>query len=138
MNDRLFVYGTLRKDAENGRYHLLERSAAFVGYARMRGRLLNLGAFPGFTPAGDGISGGDESWVRGELYALRNPSETLPRLDRYEGCGPGDPEPRLFERVGKKLVLPSGDDGEAWVYVYRGPSGGAPEIASGDYVEADL
>ena len=150
MIDKLFVYGTLRRDAPNGRSSLLG-DAEFAGYARMAGHLLDLGHFPGFVPVEDPGSrnheSGDASWVHGELYTLRNPGKTLPRLDRYEGCGPDDPEPHLFERVMKPAVhAPSGQEDaepndepqenaqvDAWTYVYRGPTVGGLRIPSGDY-----
>ena len=167
MIDKLFVYGTLRSDVPESRSGLLGPDAELVGCARMAGRLLDLGPFPGFLPMDHGPSGNPESdqtpWVRGELYIPGNPAEILSRLDRYEGCGPADPEPHLFERVVGTAVRGSGradvppddleagpkdertgegktertgrrDDGEeAWVYVYRGPTRGGIRIPSGDY-----
>lgn len=144
MTDKLFVYGTLRRDAPSGRSTLLGPGAEFVGYARMPGHLLDLGRFPGFVPvddrrwsgqrASEGSLKNDPS-VRGELYALTNPARTLPRLDRYEGCGPDDPEPHLFERMERTAVLESGGERRAWVYIYRGPTVRGSEIPSGDYAE---
>jgi len=140
MTDKLFVYGTLRRDVPNGRSSLLASSATFAGYARMKGQLLDLGPFPGFIPAAEGSvrslpSEEDHSWVHGELYTLSDPSRTLPHLDRYEGCGSDDPEPHPFERVGEEVVLDGDDRTRAWVYAYRGPCPGSEEIPSGDYVD---
>ena len=126
MLDRLFVYGTLRKDIRNSRFPVLAMEAGevtFVGYARIQGRLFDLGEYPGLLLPGD-----PGAWVRGEVYALSNPRDTLARLDDYEG---GE-----FERVELDAVLDSGDRSKAWVYAYAGSVTGRREILSGDYVDA--
>ena len=132
MLDRLFVYGTLRKDIPNSRVHLLAQEAqgvTFVGYWRIQGRLFDLGEYPGLV-----LSHDPDSWVHGEVYALHNPQETLSRLDDYEGCGPNDPKPHEFDRVEKDVVLDSGASGKAWVYIYGGTTANKREIVSGDYL----
>ena len=128
MTDRLFVYGTLRKDVPNSMFHLLAGEAKFVGRAHAQGRLLNLGEYPGLVP-----SGGSGSHVHGEVYALDDAARTLARLDEYERCGPSDPEPHEFERVEMEVVLESGKGVSAWVYLYTGSTTGKQEILSGDY-----
>jgi gamma-glutamylcyclotransferase (GGCT)/AIG2-like uncharacterized protein YtfP len=131
MLDRLFVYGTLRKDVRNSKFHLLAREASeatFVGHARIQGRLFDLGEYPGLV-----LSGDPGSWVNGEVYAFHNPQRTLSRLDAYEGCGLNDPQPHDFERVERDVVLDSGARHRAWLYVYNGPTADKREILSGDY-----
>jgi gamma-glutamylcyclotransferase (GGCT)/AIG2-like uncharacterized protein YtfP len=124
MLDRLFVYGTLRKDIGNSRFHVLAREArevTFVGHARIQGRLFDLGTYPGLV-----LSDDPGARVRGEVYALSNPQEILSRLDDYEGSE--------FERVERDVVLDSGASGKAWVYIYAGTTDDGPEILSGDYL----
>ena len=124
MLDRLFVYGTLRKDIRNSRFHVLAREAqevTFVGHARIQGRLFDLGTYPGLV-----LSGDPGARVRGELYALGNPDDTLSRLDDYEG--------NEFERVERDVVLDSGASGKAWVYIYTGSTANKREVVSGDYL----
>lgn len=75
------------------------------------------------------------SWVRGEVYALRDLGVTLARLDEYEGCGPNASRPHEFQRVERVAVLDSGAAVRVWVYLYRGSIAGRREIPSGDYVE---
>ena len=104
------------------------QEATFVGYARIQGRLFDLGEYPGLV-----LSGDPGAWVRGEVYALANPRETLSRLDDYEGCGPNSPKPHEFERVDESVVLDSGASARAWVYVYGGSTANKREIVSGDY-----
>jgi gamma-glutamylcyclotransferase (GGCT)/AIG2-like uncharacterized protein YtfP len=128
MMTRLFVYGTLRKGSRNSMHHMLAGGATLVGQARMRGRLFDLGEYPGFVPS-DTVPG----WVHGELYVLENSVEMLARLDAYEGCGPGHPRPHEFERLCRDALMQSGASAQAWVYVYAGPVSGKPEIVSGDY-----
>jgi gamma-glutamylcyclotransferase (GGCT)/AIG2-like uncharacterized protein YtfP len=133
MTDQLFVYGTLRKDSQNSMFHLLAREARFVGYGRLQGRLFHLGDYPGVVPSND-----PNSWVYGEVYALDNPSETLARLDDYEGCGLNDAPPYEFERVKETIVLESGGRDTVWVYVYKGTTADKQEICSGDYFKEAL
>jgi gamma-glutamylcyclotransferase (GGCT)/AIG2-like uncharacterized protein YtfP len=128
MSDRLFVYGTLRAHGRRGMHPLLADGARLLGSGRVRGRLFDLGAFPGLVPAQD-----PGSWVRGEAYVLLDPERTLARLDEYEGCGRSDPEPHAFARVERDVFLDSGERTAAWVYVYRGSPANGREIVSGDY-----
>jgi gamma-glutamylcyclotransferase (GGCT)/AIG2-like uncharacterized protein YtfP len=101
---------------------LLEPGTAWIGPARLRGRLYDLGPFPGFA---DGRSG---DWVQGELYRLTgpDPAKLLDSLDRYEG--------RAFRRVVREAESPDGAKTEAWVYLFAGSTRGRRRIASGDYL----
>ncbi|MCG6877246.1 MAG: gamma-glutamylcyclotransferase [Betaproteobacteria bacterium] len=125
---RLFVYGTLRKDCRDGMHQMLAQQARFVGYAQIRGRLYDLGDYPGLVSATE-----HRAWVRGEVYELENPSAVLARLDDYEGCGPHDAKPHEFERTRREIVLESAETGLVWVYLYAGSLVGKDEIRSGDY-----
>lgn len=113
-------------------FHLLAREGRFVGRARVRGLLFDLGEYPGVV-----LSGDPEAWVYGEVYALDVPHQTLARLDEYEGCGPNDPHPREFERVTAEIVLESGESATAWIYVYRGATRDKERIVSGDYLDVN-
>ena len=124
----LFVYGTLRRDLRHSRFNLFSRDARFLERARVQGILLDLGRYPGLVP-----STAPDHWVHGEVYTLAVPSETLARLDAYEGCGPADPEPHEFTRVETRAILNCGRPETVWVYVYQGPTAGKPSIASCDY-----
>ena len=131
MNDRLFAYGTLRQDVANSKFQrLLGGSARLVARGRTAGRLFDLGSYPGFVLD---TSEGTTRWVRGEVYALSDPEETLARLDAYEGCGLDDPEPRPYERRSRAIVLDDGSSVRAWVYCYKLAVDLEKEIPSGDY-----
>jgi len=128
--ERIFVYGSLRKDVAESRNHLLAQSADFVGLARARGRLFQVSWYPGLV-----CDDGHEGWVQGEVYELADVAETLARLDAYERCGPDDPEPHTFERVKREIWLLSGEWIEAWTYLYVGPMADARLVPSGDYAK---
>ena len=118
----LFVYGTLRSAFANRYARELSRKATLKGIARVRGRLYDLGDYPGLRAAGDG-------WVTGELYELRD-TAILDELDHYEG-----PE---FRRQAGDAVTRSGAVTRAWVYEYSGPVWEDRLIASGDYLSRSL
>jgi gamma-glutamylcyclotransferase (GGCT)/AIG2-like uncharacterized protein YtfP len=118
--DLLFVYGTLRRGSRNKFARLLQSQAEFAGNARIPGRLLDLGRFPGAIATDQ-----TGETVFGEIYRLEDPEKLLATLDEYEG-----PE---FERVMVKAQLNSGRKRKAWVYLYRGKRTG-PLIASGDWL----
>ncbi len=113
MDERVFVYGTLRKGQCN---HRLLKSARYLGIfiTRPRYTMLNLGAYPAV------VTGGATA-VTGEVYDITVP--TLAALDRLEDY------PRSYTR--DILETPYGN---AWFYVYLGGSGGWPSIGAGDWV----
>lgn len=124
VTSRLFVYGTLRRDCRHGRFELVGTNAEFVAPARMRGRLVDLGRYPGLVSPR-----GPDDWVRGEVYALHDPVHTLARLDAYEGSA--------FRRICAEAVQDCGRKIRTWVYVYEGPFPRGRMIASGDYLDPD-
>lgn len=123
-SDHLFVYGTLRRGA---RMHaLLEGAARPVGPARYRGRIHQLGGYPGAVASED-----PADVVHGELYAfpLEDSDSLLARLDHYEGSE--------FERTRAPVQRRDGGSVESWLYLYRGSLAGRPRIASGDSLDSD-
>lgn len=124
LTSLLFVYGTLRQEARRSRFGLLGAKARFIGRARTRGRLFDLGEYPGLIAASH-----PDDWVRGEVYALSDPAGTLARLDAYEGPA--------FGRSCAEVVLDGGQQLGAWVYMYAGTIPRGRMIASGDYLDPD-
>jgi gamma-glutamylcyclotransferase (GGCT)/AIG2-like uncharacterized protein YtfP len=111
----LLVYGTLMRGFPLHR--LLEGRAAFAGAGAVRGKLYDLGAYPGAVPAGSGL-------IRGEVYEVSDPA--LWRvLDSAEG-------PQYHRREASVTITGSGDRA-AFVYWYVGPLGRAVPIPDGDY-----
>jgi gamma-glutamylcyclotransferase (GGCT)/AIG2-like uncharacterized protein YtfP len=126
---RLFVYGSLRRDVPGNRQDVFGDAPDFLGRGRVRGRLLDLGAYPGLVPA---ITRNE--WVHGELYAITG-WRSLARLDAYEDYDPRRPERSLFLRREVRVTLDSGESNTAWAYFYAGPAARGRHIASGDYLD---
>jgi gamma-glutamylcyclotransferase (GGCT)/AIG2-like uncharacterized protein YtfP len=113
----LFAYGTLMRGY--GLHGVLARGATFLGVGTARGRLLDLGRYPGVV-AGRGR-------VTGEVYRLHDP-QVLPAVDRAEGV--------QFVRGRTLVTLADGGRAQAWMYRYRGPCERAVPIPDGDYRRA--
>jgi gamma-glutamylcyclotransferase (GGCT)/AIG2-like uncharacterized protein YtfP len=121
----LFVYGTLRPFAEISMAKWLRGAAHYVGPASARGRLYDLGAYPGMKrPRGRGDR------VVGDAYRITNP-HVLRVLDRYE-AGAARSKPR-FVRARCIVTLDRGGRRAAWMYAYCCSVVNAARIASGDY-----
>jgi gamma-glutamylcyclotransferase (GGCT)/AIG2-like uncharacterized protein YtfP len=110
----IFTYGTLMRGYEL--HDVFARAATFLGLGSVRGRLVDLGRFPGL------IEG--RGRVRGEIYRLDDP-ELLTVLDREEGYN--------FERRRATVTSTRGRRARAWVYRYRGSRHRAVLIPDGDY-----
>jgi gamma-glutamylcyclotransferase (GGCT)/AIG2-like uncharacterized protein YtfP len=116
-DELIFVYGTLMKGY--ALHPVLAHGARFVEPGKVRGRLVDLGPYPGM------VTGVGQ--VKGEVYRIEDP-ELLPVLDREEGYN--------FERSRVYAALASGRHVQVWVYRYRGPRGRATPIPDGDYRRA--
>jgi gamma-glutamylcyclotransferase (GGCT)/AIG2-like uncharacterized protein YtfP len=124
----LFVYGTLMRASRSPYARLLQARALFVGEAWARGRLYNLGRFPGAVFDGSGLGK-----VHGELFLLRS-AALLAALDAYEGCGGHGSKPDLFYRDIVEVQAPRAMKLAAWTYPFAGAVAGRPFIASGRYL----
>lgn len=76
----LFVYGTLRRLTDRPMHRVLVDQARFIGVGRFRGKLYNLGRFPGAIP-----SALKSDRVVGAIYRIKDPRKTFQLLDEYEG-----------------------------------------------------
>jgi gamma-glutamylcyclotransferase (GGCT)/AIG2-like uncharacterized protein YtfP len=114
MEERIFLYGTLRPG------HAPPEIAAAVSRLRridagtVRGCLYDLGAYTGM------VLDDSASEVRGEVFAVPD-AETLARMDAYEGFYPGDAAASLFFRLKTDVALENGPSEACWVYVYNRP-----------------
>ena len=123
----LFVfYGLLKQGAAGMPADLpLEASGTFLGPCRFRGRLLDLGGFPGVV---DG-----DTLCHGVMYQLIDAS-LIGAMDDFEDVT-DNPATSLYVR---KTINVLGDDalptGErAWIYWYNQPTEGHEEIADGNW-----
>jgi gamma-glutamylcyclotransferase (GGCT)/AIG2-like uncharacterized protein YtfP len=92
---------------DNPYARLLREQSIYLGEAMVRGTTAAIGDYPAYRPgAGE---------VRGELYQLRAPEETLRALDEYEGDA--------YERV-----LIDCDGRQSWIYQQRDKDGTALEV----------
>jgi len=96
-------------------HRVLAGRARFVTTGTVRGRLLDLGRYPGLVEG--------SARVRGELYRFAGP-ELLAVLDREEGYN--------FQRRRITVTLADGRRARAWIYAYRGPRERAMPIPEGD------
>jgi gamma-glutamylcyclotransferase (GGCT)/AIG2-like uncharacterized protein YtfP len=127
-NDTIFVYGTLKRNSNSEMHRFLAKHAEFVGTAGYCGKLYKIDNYPGVVPSEDPT---DE--VHGEVYLIRHADVVLPRLDQYEECGPGFPEPHEYCRRKLKVCLGNGDTVMAWVYLYNHSTEGLPLMESADF-----
>jgi gamma-glutamylcyclotransferase (GGCT)/AIG2-like uncharacterized protein YtfP len=124
MDDKayLFVYGTLRSQMNDPRHRLLEQRAVLIGLGTFRGKLFDLGRYPGVVP-----SRVSTDRVIGEVYQLSTSQAALGILDQYEG--------HRFRRKRVPISLDSGPTVACWIYLYRGSVRHRKLIPSGDYVQ---
>ena len=126
----LFVYGTLRPGVEHELQELLRQHARLVGNATFRGRLYDLGEYPGAVESSD-----DQDVVTGNVYRILNGALVWPTLDAYEEYFPAD---RDAEFVRKQMPIQFRDSERAvaWIYAYNRDTANLKRILSGDYLQA--
>jgi gamma-glutamylcyclotransferase (GGCT)/AIG2-like uncharacterized protein YtfP len=111
----LFTYGTLMRGFRLHR--LLAGRAAFLGLGQVRGRLVDLGAYPGAVPDADGA-------LHGELYRVGDPA-LWAALDSAEGPQYHRREVTVRSEEGRELA--------ASIYWYVGPLDRGVPVPGGDY-----
>src|SRR5437773_747616 len=112
MTTHLFVYGTLLRRSRHPMAQMLAEQARHVGAGKVRGRLYDLGRFPGVV-----ASNTDGEWVYGDVYDLGARGELLTQLDAYERLE--SPLPAYFDRAVAEITLEGGSVSSAWVYWYH-------------------
>ena len=115
----IFVYGTLRRNANSDMSRLLANHAEFVDDASYLGKLYKIDYYPGVVPSDD-----PNDIVHGEVYLLHQANIVLPLLDQYEEFGPEFPEPNEYIRRKQAVLLKNGRIVTAWVYIYNHPTEG--------------
>ena len=128
---QLFVYGSLRSGFHSPVYEYISRFFKFIGEAKVRGNLFDMGSYPA------GIATNDLHFITGELYQAKNEHEfswAIGQLDDYEGVSVEADEIQLYRREIAEVHL-NGQVTHAWIYWYNGDVSGRPMIASGDLME---
>ncbi|MFI3155973.1 MAG: gamma-glutamylcyclotransferase family protein [Methylococcaceae bacterium] len=131
--DYIFVYGTLRRDANSEMSRLLAKHAEFVDDATYCGKLYKIDTYPGVVPSDD-----PNDLVHGEVYLLHQADVVLPLLDQYEEFGPEFPEPNEYIRRKQAVLLNNSHSVSAWVYVYNRPTEGLEPITSASFIQQPL
>ena len=116
----LFIYGTLMPGL---RLQAEMQGAERLGPARVPGRLVDVGRYPGLLQ-GEGL-------VAGEVYRVSEAQ--LAHLDEVEEMVPGDRGASQYwrERVTVQEGALAGQ--QVWTYLYNLPVDGLTPIAHGDY-----
>ena len=116
----LFIYGTLMPGL---RLQAEMQGAQRLGVARVPGRLVDVGRYPGLLQGG--------GLVTGEVYRLSDAH--LARLDEVEEMVPGDRAASQYWR--ERVTVQEGvlEGQQVWTYVYNLPVDGLTPIAHGDY-----
>ena len=128
---QLFVYGSLRSGFRSPAYEYISRFFNFIGEARVRGKLFDMGSYPGAVPASD------DAFIIGELYIIKDDSDfswAIGQLDDYEGVNVESDETQLYRRELAEASI-NNEVTPAWIYWYSGDVSGRPEIVSGDLME---
>jgi gamma-glutamylcyclotransferase (GGCT)/AIG2-like uncharacterized protein YtfP len=118
--DRLFLYGTLLPDLVRPPFDPLVAKLTPLGSATVRGRLYDLGPYPGL------ILDEAASEVRGRLFALPQDPAVLAALDDYEGSC-------LYPRIECRATTANGETVACWVYECHADLSRAVVIPDGDY-----
>ena len=113
--DRLFTYGTLMRGFRLHR--LLSGRAEFLTRGQVRGRIIDLGSYPGAVP--DPVAP-----IHGEVYRLVDPA-LWAVLDSAEGPQYHRREVAVRSEDGRELA--------ASIYWYIGPLDRTVPIPGGDY-----
>ncbi|WP_215395900.1 gamma-glutamylcyclotransferase family protein [Rheinheimera oceanensis] len=129
MQHYLFVYGTLRQNANHPMYQLLAQHSRFIGKARYQARLYQVDYYPGAVPSNNAAD-----QVVGELYQLQQPEPLLAALDNYEECSPQFTPPHEYRRELQSIMPENGGRVLAWVYVYNRNTDGLTLIQNGDFL----
>jgi gamma-glutamylcyclotransferase (GGCT)/AIG2-like uncharacterized protein YtfP len=127
----LFVYGSLRSGFRSPAYEYISRFFNFIGEARVKGKLFDMGSYPGAVPASD------DAFIIGELYIIKDDSDfswAIGQLDDYEGVNVESDEMQLYRRELADVFI-NNEVIPAWIYWYSGNVNGRPEIVSGDLLE---
>ncbi len=127
--ERIFVYGTLRKNREGEFHHLLDGAVKYVGEAFFKGKLYLVKDYPGVIH-----SDGSRDWVRGEVYEITKPDNVIPKLDLHEEYYPNSLNESEYIRSKEIVFSADGNKENAWMYIYNRDVSALKPITSGDFM----
>jgi gamma-glutamylcyclotransferase (GGCT)/AIG2-like uncharacterized protein YtfP len=133
VTEYLFLYGTLKPDTADREISPIVQRLRNIGRGRVRGKLYDLGGYPGAV-----VDASSNSFVRGLLVELPADRATLEALDRYEEFDPSNPGDSLFIRTKTTVRLTNGRSVRGWMYVYNRDPGNAPVIRGGEYPKSKV
>ena len=125
--DHFVFYGLLKQGAAGAPAHLdFPAHGAFLGPCLFRGRMHDLGGFPGVVPG--------EDICHGTLYRLDDAGLAV-EMDDFESLKPDDPDGSLYRRETTDLIDETGqpDGRTAWVYIYNQKPDGYPVLEDGNW-----
>jgi len=128
---QLFVYGSLRSGFHSPMYEYISRFFKFIGEAKVKGKLYDLGTYPA------GVTTQEESYIVGELYQAINEHEfswAIGQLDDYEGVSVEADEIQLYRREATDVYI-NNKITRAWIYWYNCDITGKAVIPSGDMLK---
>lgn len=128
---QLFVYGSLRSGFRSPAYEYISRFFTFIGEAKVRGALYDMGEYPAAVPSME------DKFITGELYTITNESEfswAIGQLDDYEGVTVEDDEEKLYYRDLAEVLI-NDSTTRAWMYWYNGDVSNKQLITSGDVLQ---
>ena len=128
LREFIFFYGTLRKGYPHNPHKSLIDSLQFVNFGTIEGDLYDIGSYPG------AIKRKGKGKIVGDVFLLDNPEEVLNLLDKYEGYSSHKVNESEFMRTRCRVSLNSGENLNAWVYLYNLETGDKSRIKSGDYL----
>lgn len=123
----LFAYGTLLPSHARPEIAPVIRRLKPIGRGSARGRLYDLGEYPGAVLSKTGPA------ISGHIFELPEDPGLLKRLDDYEGFDPAHPDGSIFVRQEWPVTAAGGKWLVCWVYVYNRHVGSAPGIVGGDF-----
>ena len=127
--DHVFAYGTLQPGHAPEEIADIVRRFEIVGKGFVRGRLYDLGLYPGAV-----LDERSSRRVFGTVFRLPSGEDVLTRLDAYEGFEPEEPGRSLFVRRSQPVCLTDGTSVTCWVYEYNRSIDQDRVIESGTYV----
>lgn len=126
--NKLFTYGTLCSGFKNPTAIALHAKAKLLGPAQIKGTLYLINqSYPGLIQTEL-----DSTWIKGEIWELEDPQQTIKQVDEYEGCASNSSQPFEYKRVIRE-VMHNHIKMDAWVYLYRLAVNRDQEIMSGDF-----